>query len=90
MSTKYPYTAWVLKPSFKPVETTFTENYSDSTIYGKWDKSESGKPYNVKNIFPTKAAAIAHANNELERLQADIDKRQATLDKRKAEVAKHT
>lgn len=52
MKTEFPYHAWVLQPSFKPVEVT---------IVGRnwWGYLETadGKSYQPSKVYPTKADA---------------------------------
>lgn len=84
---KFPYTAWVLMPSFKPVEITLVEAqrfpFSD-----QWHKAESGKTYAVGSIYSAKHAAIAAGHVELIKQQAALDKKQANINKRRAALEK--
>lgn len=75
----YPYKAWTLQPSFKPVEVELTERH-----YGKdWDQTANRKGYHVSTLHPTKEAAIAYGRAEVERIQADLDKRTENLRKKR-------
>ena len=82
----YPYTGWVLQPSFKPVEVTFVKEYRSMGSMGKHygDASQSGKVFAARDIFPTKEAAIQYGWKEVERIQADLDKRTENLRKKRA------
>ncbi|MBO9679512.1 MAG: hypothetical protein J7556_14820 [Acidovorax sp.] len=83
-TTNFPYTAWVLMPSFKPVQITLERISNGSTSYDEWHKAESGKFYHTDKIHPTKAAAIAWGLADLAKQQAAINKKQENLNKRRA------
>jgi len=84
----YPYKAWVLQPSFKPVEVELTQkSYPwSSTDYG--DETAKGKSYRTSELHPSKDAAIAAGWIAVERIQADLDKRNETLRKKRAALNK--
>ncbi|WP_312141258.1 hypothetical protein [Stutzerimonas nitrititolerans] len=85
----YPYKAWVLMPSFKIVEVELVECYGSWGRYMEWDKASSGKSYNVeRDLYPTKAAAIAVGRERVAAQQADLAKRQERLNKRIAALDK--
>lgn len=92
MSEKlYPYTGWVLMPSYKPKEETFVKG-TPASWRGAYDTTDSDKSYCLDSIYSSKEAAIAagHAKldeqrEKLKRMQERIDKRQAALDKAAAE-----
>lgn len=81
----FPYTGWVLMPSFKPVELTFVERLSHS--YG-WHKAHNGKIYSIWKIFSCKQAAIDAGHAELLKQQKALEKRQTNLNKRRAALEK--
>lgn len=82
-----PYTAWVLQPSFKPKEATFTRHVTSmGEHYGS--EANTGKWYRSKEIFPTKEDAIFAGRLRIDQLQADIDKRITNLNKKKAALDK--
>lgn len=83
----YPYTGWVLLPSFKPTEVLFIKPYWPSEP-SRGDESGSGKHYPLSWIHPTREAAIAFGWKEVERMQADIDKRTENLRKKRAALLK--
>ncbi|OWT68065.1 MULTISPECIES: hypothetical protein [unclassified Achromobacter] len=82
----YPYTAWVLKPSFKPSETTFVEGYSSHIWHG--DISDAGKYYPQDKIYPTKAEAITHAEIMIQQQEEALIKKSVALEKRRAAITK--
>lgn len=91
MERTYPYSAWVLQPSFKPKEVTFVRhstNWNGSEDYGC--ETQSGKCYQRSQIHPTKAAAIAFGREEVKRMQGDLDKKQASLNKKTESLDKAT
>ncbi|MDX4957881.1 hypothetical protein [Delftia acidovorans] len=81
---KFPYQGWVLTPSFKPVETTFT-----GCKYGRdWHDADGKKAYFIANIFRSKGDAIANGREILVKQQTDLDKKQANIEKRRAALDK--
>ncbi len=83
----YPYTAWVLQPSFKPKQVEFVRNYVTwGRDYG--DESASGKIYMKGDIFPTKEDVINEGWRRVEKQEADLEKKQASLNKKKTELTK--
>lgn len=83
----YPYIAWTLQPSFKPVQVEIVQMVSF------WmsefdDCSRNGKCHHLKDLFPTKADAIAAGRERLAAQQAKLDKMQIRLDKRRAALDK--
>jgi len=81
----FPYTGWVLMPSFKPVELTFVER---SRLYRTWHKAENGKIYPIVKIHSSKHAAIDDGHAELIKQQIAVEKRQANINKRRATLEK--
>lgn len=79
----YPYTAWTLQPSFKPVEVQIVRNY-----HGTWEQTDSGKTIMAAALFPTKEAAIADGWKRVEEMQAALDKRTENLRKKRAALNK--
>lgn len=81
MERSYPYKAWILMPSFKPVEVEFVEQYkSFSEDYG--DLTNKRKVVRRDEIFPTKQDAINGGHLRLRRHRAQIAKLQAGHDKK--------
>ena len=83
----YPYTAWTLQPSFKPVEIVITA-IADTWGMVEYDKTAVGKRYHTGDLFKTKAAAIAEGRRRLDKQQADLDLKAANLAKRRAALDK--
>lgn len=81
----FPYTGWVLMPSFKPVALTFVK---DDWGCGNWHRTDSGKDYAVDFIFRDKDAAISAGHMALVKQQAALDKQQANINKRRAALEK--
>lgn len=88
MTTTFPYTAWVLTPSFKPVAVTFVRFRYQCPSYGSLHETDAGKTYRTKNIHQTRAAAIVWGFTDLAEQQAAIDKKQQNLYKRRAALDK--
>lgn len=81
----FPYTGWVLLPSFKPGQVAFVEEaWRDNS----WHKSFGGKVYATSNIYPSKDAAISAGYIDLHKQQAALDKKQANINKRRAALEK--
>jgi len=86
MERSYPYKAWILMPSFKPVEVEFVQEYrSFSESYG--DVTDKGKIVRKDEIFASKEAAISAGHARLVKHRAQIAKLQLGHDK-KLEVLK--
>lgn len=83
----YPYKAWTLLPSCKPVETEFASKYQS---YSQWDGDVTvkGKLVARADIYPTREAALIAGWGRVAKLEADIRKRQETLAKKKAALRK--
>jgi hypothetical protein len=90
MTTRtYPYKAWTLTPSFKPVEVELVGlAWNDWGSYAHWDKSGSGKSYDSTKLHATKDAAIAAGFASLDEQRKKLEKMQATIDKRHAALHK--
>lgn len=88
MKRAYPYTAWVLLPSFAPKEVTLIEQaYSFS--HPEWDKSESGKSYHAEHeLFATKQAAIDAGWKRIATQEAKLTKEAEGIKKRRAALLK--
>jgi len=80
----YPYKAWALTPSFKPVEIELVSNYGMHH-----DETAKGKIYNAYHeLYPTKAAAIAAGRKKIDEQQAETAKRLERINKRIAALDK--
>lgn len=84
----YPYTAWTLKPSFKPVQVTLVRAYASLQYQNTWDVSESGRFYSIEELFPTKQAAIDAGWERIHEQEASLSKRQASIYKKREALAK--
>ena len=83
----YPYTAWVLLPSFKPKQVKLVGRYvSYGPDYG--DVTEDRQRYDIADIHPTPADAIAAGYARLAKQQKAIDKQVETMKKKKAALDK--
>lgn len=84
----YPYQAWILMPSFKPVEVTMVSAYKafHGADYG--DRTEAGKLVPRADIFASAWEACKVGNDRLIKQQIDLDKKQANINKRAAEIKK--
>lgn len=88
---QYPYTGWVLMPSYKPKQETFVReaNFFNRDLYGV---TEAGKYVSSGEIYASKADAIAagrarldEQHEKLKKMQERVNKRHAALDKAAAE-----
>lgn len=87
----YPYKAWVLTPSFTPVEVELVGPYSTyyAALYGHLDVTVKNKAYSTEHdLYPTKAAAIAAGRKRIDKQRADIAKRIEQINKRAAALDK--
>jgi hypothetical protein len=88
MNPTYPYVAWRLQPSFKPVLVTITEMYHSWTAADQWVKSDKGSLHHIKDLFPTKEAAIEAGWERIHKEEAAIEKKVARINKCRAALAK--
>lgn len=86
----YPYRAWALNPSFKPIEVEIVRPYSTSwSLYAHLDVTEKGKAYSAeRDLFPTKQAAIDAGRKKIDEQRADIAKRIERINKRASALDK--
>lgn len=78
----YPFDAWVLLPSFKPVKRTFTRGFASGAY------TEEGKWYVTAAIHSSRSDALTDGHNLLNQQQARIDKQLAVMAKRRAALVK--
>lgn len=84
---EFPYTGWVLMPSFTPKEVTFVNQYR--SIFGdRYHRAESGKRYATSEIFKSKTEAICAGHERLRVQQAALVKKQENINKRQAVLKK--
>ena len=79
----FPYTGWVLLPSFKPKQEQFAGSF-----YASHHVTDKSKYVRIGDIHPSKQAAIAVGHARLQQQQNDLDKKQANIDKRRAALEK--
>ena len=85
----YPYKAWALMPSFKPVEVELVKSYGRWSCDADWDRASNGKAYNAEHdLYHSKAEAIAAGRKKLDEQRADIAKRLERINKRAAALDK--
>ena len=84
---KFPYTGWVLMPSFKPAEVILVEQHMEWTG-NIWVRAESGTLYKQGKVFGSKEDAIQYGFEDLAKQQAALDKKQANIHKRRAALEK--
>ncbi len=82
----FPYTAWRLTPSFKPVEVVIGRSYK------AWDGdflvSERGKYLRGSEVFPTKEQAVEFGRKRIAEMEAEITKREGMIAKKRAALDK--
>lgn len=86
MSKQYPYTGWILMPSYKPKQETFVReaNFFNRDLYGV---TEAGKYVSSGEIYASKADAIAAGHAKLDEQREKLKKMQERIDKRQAALA---
>jgi hypothetical protein len=77
----YPRKAWVLLPSFKPKEVELVKPYRAFGGLDYGDLTETGKMYQVAELFDTKRAAVDEGWRR-------VDEQKAALDKKLINIAK--
>lgn len=80
---EFPYKAWALQPSFKPVEVEIVER-----TWGGWVKASNGKQHLPSALSTTKAGAIAFGRSRLREQETDLQKKLANIEKRRAALDK--
>lgn len=83
----YPRNAWVLAPSFKPVEVELIKPYG-SNYHDYGDLTAASKLYAPSEMHDSKALAIAAGWALVEKQQAKLDKMALTLGKKRAALTK--
>lgn len=84
----FPYSGWVLMPSFKAKQEWFVQAYGDYSSKNDWHITGTGKNIHIGDIYSSKQAAIAAGRTLLFKQQADLDKKQANINKRQAALEK--
>jgi hypothetical protein len=83
MSKDYPYMAWALMPSFRPVEVRIV-----GSSLGEWEKSDTGKLYNHGDLHDSLEAAITFGWDQVRKQEEDLEKRHKRLAKRRLALHK--
>lgn len=83
MSNTFPYSAWVLTPSFSPKQVVLTEGSGED-----WLITEKRKWYHCTKVFPTKEVAIEQGRLLIEIQKSDLNKRAEQIKKREAALDK--
>lgn len=83
---RYPFTAWRLLPSFKPVEVELVKGEKWFDV--QWSEDASGKSFRNSDLFGSKELAIKEGRSRLQEQQVAIDKKQANINKRLAVLDK--
>lgn len=84
----YPYTAWVLQPSFKPKQVELTRAYGSWGTASDYDSTSTGKPYHLSELLISQKDAIAAGRQALERQRIDLDKKLVSLAKKQEALDK--
>lgn len=80
----YPYTAWVLTPSFKPKQVTLIRAYSSFRQNDYGDMTKLGKCYATSEIHASIEGAISFGRESLKRQRLDLNKRLGNWSKKLA------
>lgn len=84
MSQAFPYTAWLLLPSFKPCQVTIAKPCSGyGSMWAHLHEDEKGKTYNTNYLFSTKEECITDGWKRLSDQEAALETKFAKLRKRK-------
>ena len=82
MERSYPYKAWILLPSFKPVEVEFVKTYEAFGGQDYGDLTDKGKIMRRDEIHASKSEAIKVGHERLAKSRAQIAKLQLGHDKK--------
>lgn len=82
---KFPYSAWVLTPSFKTKQIQIPK---ESFRGGHWLYSETGKCYAASKVYHSKEDAIHHGQILLQDQQLALNQKQLNINKRRAALEK--
>ena len=88
MEISYAYKAWILMPSFKPMEVEFVKQYEAFGGQDYGDLTTKGKIMRRDEIYATKSEAIKIGYERLEKSRAQIAKLQLGHDKKLAALKK--
>lgn len=85
---KFPFIAWVLMPSFKPVEVEIVSSYKAWGNSDPYYENAKRKVYQKSELFGSKDEAISVGRARLEEQEADLAKRAAGIAKKRAVLEK--
>lgn len=88
MERTYPYKAWTLLPSFKPVEVELVGRYASYSHQDYGDRTAKGKVYALGDIFLSKENAIAAGWLRIEKQASNLAKSLETLEKKRVALRK--
>lgn len=88
MKREVPFKAWVLMPSFKPVEVELVKQSQQWSNWDIWYATDKGKTYKGDSLFASKEDAIAFGRDRLAEQEADLAKRSETIAKKRAALDK--
>lgn len=81
---QYPFKAWTLQPSFKPVEIELVHD----SWYAEHHTTSKGQLKHEANIFHTKQEAIAEGRARLDEQEAKLNKSLEKVAKKRAALDK--
>ncbi|MGE8446614.1 MAG: hypothetical protein ACN6O1_10385 [Comamonas sp.] len=79
----FPYTGWVLMPSYKPKPEQFVKSFRATHHV-----TDKGKYVHLSEIYVSMTQAINAGTKHLSEQQAALDKKQANINKRRAALEK--
>lgn len=79
----FPYQAWTLSFSLRPVEHTIVDQ-----VYGSWRKTKGGKEIHTSDLFPTRQTALQEGWRRLECMEAKLKTTTERIAKRRATLTK--
>lgn len=82
----FPYTAWVLTPSFIPKQVELVE----AAYYNDWHSTKNRKSYHISDLFIEKKNAIEAGWRRLDEQESALRKRADAINKKKANLTKHS
>lgn len=88
MERTYPYKAWKLSPSFKPIEVELVKSAGKSDYFKHYDLIASGRAYHLKELFATKHLAIDDGWSRIAAMQAKVNDSLASISKKRAALQK--
>jgi len=84
--TTYPFTAWVLTPSFAPKQVELVRG----SYYADWHSTEAKKNYHDSELYTSKEVAIEAGWRRLDEQTSALKKKADNINKKKATLTKHS